>query len=337
MPLKRNVEQDSLTPGTPPSASASTSAIAGQGPAIAAPGQAPAQPLDLSRKDKKRIQFESKVAKIKSSFTKDKDSHYRDRLTLLQTDLTTLHQGNNLEFLRKLRDLEEDRDLELVRLRLYEEYRVYRSGLEFQEDIEKTKAEHERMIKLCKEMLYESLQKTIKKLQEERLLLDVANAQSYSMDYSRGKFQKQTRSYTQNSSNNTFSAWDSSPNDVSQTESGNETGGNATDRRSLRRRAATNQNHAQNQNQLQTQTQTQGPGGKPQGNSDSELMQYLSDSSELQALLFGGKEKEKKMGRGHQRLSTKSAPVLQSLTQDEVTDDISLIRKLTGQPPAPFR
>lgn len=324
MPLKRNVEQASLTPGTPPSASASTSAIASQGPG---------QGLDLSRKDKKRIQFESKVAKIKSSFTKDKDSHYRDRLTFLQTDLTTLHQGNNLEFLRKLRDLEEDRDLELVRLRLYEEYRVYRSGLEFQEDIEKTKAEHERMIKLCKEMLYESLQKTIKKLQEERLLLDVANAQSYSMDYSRGKFQKQTRSYTQNSSNNTFSAWDSSPNDVSQTESGNETGGNATDRRSLRRRAATNQNHAQNQLQNQTAQGT----GKPQGNSDSELMQYLSDSSELQALLFGGKEKEKKMGRGHQRLSTKSAPVLQSLTQDEVTDDISLIRKLTGQPPAPFR
>ncbi|KAL2707996.1 Transcriptional regulatory protein SDS3 [Kluyveromyces marxianus] len=330
MPVKRNVEQASLTPGTPPSASAS-----GSTSAIASQGQGPGQGLDLSRKDKKRIQFESKVAKIKSSFTKDKDSHYRDRLTLLQTDLTTLHQGNNLEFLRKLRDLEEDRDLELVRLRLYEEYRVYRSGLEFQEDIEKTKAEHERMIKLCKEMLYESLQKTIKKLQEERLLLDVANAQSYSMDYSRGKFQKQTRSYTQNSSNNTFSAWDSSPNDVSQTESGNETGGNATDRRSLRRRAATNQNHAQNQ--LQNQNQTIQGTGKPQGNSDSELMQYLSDSSELQALLFGGKEKEKKMGRGHQRLSTKSAPVLQSLTQDEVTDDISLIRKLTGQPPAPFR
>lgn len=287
---------------------------------------------DLSRKDKKRLQFEGKVGKIRTSFAKDKDVHYRDRLTLLQTDLTTLHQGNNPEFLRKLRDLEEDRDLELVRLRLFEEYRIYRSKVEFQEDIEKAKQEHERMIKLCKEMLYESLQKTIKKLQEERLLLDVANTQSYSMDYSRGKFQKQTRSSTQNSAN--FSAWDSSPNDVSQTESGNETG-NTTDRRSLRRRAATNQNRAQTPANI---TPANGSGKSSNTNSDAELMQYLSDSSELQALLFGKeKEKEKKMGRGHQRLSTKSAPILQSLTPDEVTDDISLIRKLTGQVPAPFK
>ncbi|CDO94580.1 unnamed protein product [Kluyveromyces dobzhanskii CBS 2104] len=286
---------------------------------------------DLSRKDKKRLQFEGKVGKIRTSFAKDKDVHYRDRLTLLQTDLTTLHQGNNPEFLRKLRDLEEDRDLELVRLRLHEEYRIYRSRLEFQEDIEKAKQEHEKMIKLFKEMLYESLQKTIKKLQEERLLLDVANTQSYSMDYSRGKFQKQTRSSTQNTAN--FSAWDSSPNDVSQTESGNETG-NTTDRRSLRRRAATNQNRAQTP---ANSTPANGSGKTSNTNSDAELMQYLSDSSELQALLFGEKEKEKKLGRGHQRLSTKSAPILQSLSSEEVTDDISLIRKLTGQVPAPFK
>lgn len=312
-----NKRSQPVKPGTP-----------GAGHSSAVPQQ------DLSRKDKKRLQFEGKVSKIKSSFAKDKDVHYRDRLTLLQTDLTTLHQGNNADFLRKLRDLEEDRDLELVRLRLYEEYRVYRSKLEFQEDIEKTKQDHEKMIKLCKEMLYDSLQKKIKKLQEERLLMDVANTHSYSMDYSRGKFQKQTRSSTQNSNN--FSNWDSSPNDVSQTESGNETG-NATDRRSLRRRAATNQNKEQ---PLDNNGNASGTGmsGKSSSNtSDAELMQYLSDSSELQALLFGEKEKEKKKGRGHQRLSTKSAPVLQSLSQEEVTDDISVIRKLTGQPQAPFK
>lgn len=298
------------------------------GVAIATGGQ------EVSRKDKKRMQFEAKVSKIKTSFEKDRDRHYRDRLTLLQNDLTTLHQGNNREFLRSLRDLEEIRDLELVQLRLFEEYRVHRSGLEFQEDIEKTKQDHEKMIKLCKEMLYDSLQKKIKKLQEERLLMDVANSHSYSMDYSRGKYQKQTRSSTHNST--TLSNWDSSPNDLSQTESGNETG-NATDRRSLRRRAATNQNKEQTPTANGDLSGSVPYGRSSTNSSETELMQYLSDSSELQTLLFGEKEKEKKKGRGYQRLSTKSAPVLQSLSTEEVTDDISLIRRLTNQPPAPFK
>lgn len=296
----------------------------------------------VSRKDKRRHNFESKVSKIGQNFGLEKDGHYRDRLTSLQTNLTTLHQGNNALFIRKLRDLEEQRDLELVRLRLFEEYRVTRASIEFQEDIEKTKEEHEKLIKLCKEKLYESLERKIKKLQEERLLMDVANAHSYAMDYSRTKFQKNTRSTT-------ASAWDSSSNefgkDFSANESATDTG---TERRSLRRRAATaavtsrtmneeSEYQSGRESSVQLSSNSKVVNNNGHGASDSDFLQYISDSTDLHALLFGEKEPEKKKTRSTQRYSTKSAPPLQSLKPEEVTEDIALIRSLTGLPPAPFK
>lgn len=153
---------------------------------------------EISRKDKRRYNLENKVNKIHSSFLKDKDIYYKDRLTSLQTDLTSLHQGSNSLYQRKLRDLQEDRDFELVKLRLYEEYRVSRSSIEFQEDIDKAKESHEKLVKLCKEKLYSKIEAQIKKLKEEKMLMDVANIHSYSMDYSRPFYQKNTRSHTNN-------------------------------------------------------------------------------------------------------------------------------------------
>ncbi|CAR25537.1 hypothetical protein ZYGR_0A01010 [Zygosaccharomyces rouxii] len=323
---------------------------------------------DVSRKDKRRHNIESKVGKIYQTFVLDKDSYYKDRLTALQTDLTTLHQGNNKSYLRTLRDYEEERDLELVRLRLFEEYRVSRSGVEFQEDIEKAKVEHERLVKLCKEKLYENIQHKIKMLQEDRLLMDVANAHSYAIDYYRGKYQKHTRSHGAN-------GWESSSNEVggagtgrgdSANESATDTG---TERRSLRRRAATKgapatsrlASHAEesdfqtNYSSAQGGTNNQNAGGggpisalKSQDarstdvNSDSEFMQDISDHAELYALLFGEKEQdnrtsERRKHRTSQRYTAKSAPPLPSLNQDEVSEDIAMIRQMTDQPPAPFK
>ncbi|SCV00842.1 LAME_0G12354g1_1 [Lachancea meyersii CBS 8951] len=288
---------------------------------------------NISRKDKRRHNFESRVNKIVRSFSVDKDAHYRDRLTTLQTTLTTLHQGNSSQFLRQLRDLEEERDLELVSLRLFEEYRVDRSRIEFQEDLEKTKAEHEKIIKLCKEKLYESLESKMKKLQEERLLMDVANAHSYSMDYSRSKFQKTTRSAT-------ATAWDSSPNEFGKEASANESATDTgTERRSLRRRLATTATSRamSDEPDLTSAKESPAPPNYASESSDSLFLQGLSDSSELHVLLFGDKEREKKKTRGTNRLSTKAAPPLSSLKPEEVTEDIALIRTLSGQPPAPFK
>ncbi|AQZ10361.1 SDS3 (YIL084C) [Zygosaccharomyces parabailii] len=312
---------------------------------------------ELSRKDKRRHNIESKVGKIYHTFVLDKDFHYKERLTALQTDLTTLHQGNNRSYLRALRDYEEARDLELVRLRLFEEYRVSRSGVEFQEDIEKAKQEHEKLVKLCKEKLYESIQHNIKMLQEDRLLMDVANAHSYAIDYYRGKYQKHTRSHT-------ASGWESSSNELggrgdSPNESATDT---ATERRSLRRRAATKgasgasrlASHAE-ESDFQANSSAQGHvgGTRPVAalkgqdarldvSSDSEFLQDISDHAELYALLFGEKgadsrTTDRRKHRTSQRYTAKSAPPLPSLNPEEVTDDIAVIRQLTNQPPAPFK
>lgn len=316
----------------------------------------------MSRKDKRRHNIESKVAKIQHGFASDKDIHYKNRLTALQTNLTTLHQGNNKSYLRQLRDIEEARDLELVRLRLFEEYRVSRSSIEFQEDIETARQEHEKLVKLCKERLYETIEQKIKQLQEERLLMDVANAHSYAMDYNRTKYQKYTRSHT-------ASGWESSSNELgrdSPNESATDTG---NERRFLRKRPATKVANASSrlanavdESDFQTNssatalaltngnangnangyTRQSTHDSKADGNSDAELLQSISDYGDLHALLFGEKDpdtknNDKKKHRTSQRYTAKAAPPLESLKPDEVTEDIAFIRHLTGQPPAPFK
>lgn len=314
--------------------------------------------LTVSRKDKRRHNIETKVSKIYHNFILDKDSHYKNRLTSLQTDLTTLHQGNNKAYIRKVRDLEEARDLELVRLRLYEEYRVSRSSIEFQEDIESAKAEHEKLVKLCKEKLYESIEQKIKQLQEDRLLMDVANTHSYAMDYTRTKFQKYTRSHT-------ASGWESSSNELgreSQNESATDTG---NERRFLRKRVGvkgvngssrlgknadesdfqtnSSSNVVTNLNgKISTLSRQTNNEPRTDVNSDTDFLQSISDSGNLHTLLFGEKESEskandKKKHRTSQRYTAKAAPPLQSLKPDEVKDDIAFIRQLTSQPPAPFK
>lgn len=296
------------------------------------------------------------MGKIQQSFVLDKDVHYKSRLTALQTNLTTLHQGNNRSYLRKLRDLEEARDLELVRLRLFEEYRVSRSSIEFQEDIETARQEHEKLVKLCKEKLYETIEQKIKQLQEDRLLMDVANVHSYAMDYNRTKYQKYTRSHT-------TSGWESSSNEIardSPSESATDTG---TERRSLRKRTATKgangpsrlanpieESDFQTNSSPSTVPLTNGNGYSRQpttemrtdANSDADLFQNVSDYGDLHALLFGEKDpdskaNDKKKHRTSQRYTAKAAPPLQSLNPEEVTEDIAFIRHLSGQPPAPFK
>ncbi|CCK68198.1 Sds3p KNAG_0A05320 [Huiozyma naganishii CBS 8797] len=354
---------------------------------------------DTSRKDKRRYNLENRVSKITSSFFQEKDLHYKDRLTSLQTSLTTLHQGTNPLYLRNLHDIEEERDLELVRLRLYEEYRVYRSGIEFQEDIEKAKQDHEKLVKLCKERLYFKVEQKIKKLQEERLLMDVANMHSYSMDYSRPLiYQKNTRSHTANNNG----VWESSSNELNKDAgfgSATDTA-TGTERRSLRRRlhmqegnkSGTDMDNAGTNGGYYSSTvnggvatgdytedsdsrarySTAGNGGTGSGSgnrgranagakgsksklagqngdtqSDTEFLQGISDHADLQTLLFGEKEAKsssssangggKKKHRINPRYSTKPAPPLTSLTMDEVTEDIAVIKQLTNQPPGPFK
>lgn len=284
---------------------------------------------DTMRKNKRRFNLENKVKKISTNFLKDKDIHYKNKLTSLQTDLTTLHQGTNSTFLRGLHDLEEERDMELIRLRLFEEYRVSRSSIEFQEDIEKAKSDHEKLIQLCKEKLYFNIEQKIKKLQEEKLLMDVANIHSYSMDYSRPLiYQKNTRSHTVSGNNN---GWGSSSNEFTTNDSATDMG---NERRSLRRRIMTKEgnkstndlelkgnnsdatdesdfktsyysasgtNISKNRTSKKHSSNNNNNGNnninnnntKSDINSDAEFLKEISDYADLQQLLFGEKEESK--------------------------------------------
>lgn len=117
--------------------------------------------------------------KLELTLINDKDNFYRGLLHNLQTSLATLQQGNNDEFLQKKGELEESRDYELTKLRLWEEYQVKRIDHEYKEDIAKAKENHDRIIKLIKEKLYDKLQIQIKQLKEDKLLLNLVNANSW--------------------------------------------------------------------------------------------------------------------------------------------------------------
>ncbi|CUM67501.1 uncharacterized protein PRCAT00005200001 [Priceomyces carsonii] len=121
----------------------------------------------------------SRLDKLEIAFFNDRDSFYRASLHNLQNALATLQQGTNEDFLEKKQDLEEQRDYELTRLRLWEEYRVKRIDEEYREDLGKAKENHDKMIKLIKEKLYDKLQKQIKQLKEDKLLLNLVNANSW--------------------------------------------------------------------------------------------------------------------------------------------------------------
>ncbi|RCK58796.1 Transcriptional regulatory protein SDS3 [Candida viswanathii] len=138
-----------------------------------------ALPATLSKRDKKRSNIAGRLNKLELTFRNDRDIFYRNLLHELQNKLATLQQGTNEEFLgRKIR-LEEVRDYELTKLRLWEEYQVKRIESEYQEDLDRAKEQHDKMIKLIKEKLYDKLQQQIKHLKEDKFLVNLVNGRSW--------------------------------------------------------------------------------------------------------------------------------------------------------------
>ncbi|RLV91031.1 Transcriptional regulatory protein SDS3 [Spathaspora sp. JA1] len=133
----------------------------------------------LTKRDKKRQQISSRLNKLELTFRNDRDIFYRNSLHELQTKLATLQQGNNEEFMNHRINLEEVRDYELTKLRLWEEYQVKRIEIEYNEDIARAKDNHDKMIKLIKEKLYDKLEVQIKQLKEDKMLLNLVNGNSW--------------------------------------------------------------------------------------------------------------------------------------------------------------
>lgn len=121
--------------------------------------------------------------KLELTFRNDRDIFYRNLLHELQTKLATLQQGTNQEYVAKKIQMEEVRDYELTKLRLWEEYQVKRIETEYNEDLAKAKENHDKMIKLIKEKLYDKLEKQIKQLKEDKMLLNLVNGNLWNVSH----------------------------------------------------------------------------------------------------------------------------------------------------------
>ncbi len=135
--------------------------------------------VGLSKREKRRQQISSRLNKVEVTFHNDRDNIYKLLLQKLQNTLATLQQGTNEEYTERKTDLEEVRDYELTRLRLWEEYQVKRIETEYNEDISKAKTNHDKMIRLIKEKLYDKLGRQVKQLKDDKLLLNLVNANSW--------------------------------------------------------------------------------------------------------------------------------------------------------------
>lgn len=130
----------------------------------------------LTKRARRRMQMQTKFAKLNQQFVADKDVHYRDSLIQLQYKLSTLQSGENPEHLEKIRDLEEWRDCELIRLRLAEEYQVEFLNKSFKQEYDETVANTTEIVNMVKNKLQESLINKIKQLKEDKALIDIVTS-----------------------------------------------------------------------------------------------------------------------------------------------------------------
>lgn len=130
----------------------------------------------VNKKDKRRHQIGARLSKLETTFGEDNGGFYRTVLHNLLTSLAAIQQGSDAEFLAKSSKLEQERDYELTRLRLWEEYQVKRVETEYKVDIVQAKETYDMMVKLLKEKFYDKLQRQVKQLKEDKLLLNLINA-----------------------------------------------------------------------------------------------------------------------------------------------------------------
>lgn len=259
-----------------------------------------------NKKDKKRATILSKLYKLEESFSVDRDYYYRGMLQALQQKLMTAHAGTNEEMKKKYMDLEEERDYELVRLRLWEEYQADRAEKEFQEAVEKANKEHDEMVKVVKERLYASLEKQIKQLKEDKVLLDMANSHSYNMDTAID-LHKNTRSQQ------------------SLKESSISTMGYGSDRTRAHRRRHDYTSQAEDTNASANEsgnTSAAGGGRRKKTRYSSAEESWLSDG-DLSSLLFGDRK-----DKPSTRHSNKSYQPPNSLKNEEISEDLNFLRGL---------
>ncbi|QPG75370.1 hypothetical protein FOA43_002723 [Brettanomyces nanus] len=132
----------------------------------------------MTKKDRRRLQIQGKIQRLEQQFEADKDYHYRDALIQLQYKLSSLHSGDNPQYIQKVRDFEEQRDADLLRLRLAEEYQVQSINKQFKEDYDKASKETEDIVQTVKRKLEDRIVSKICQLKEDKALIDIATSSS---------------------------------------------------------------------------------------------------------------------------------------------------------------
>lgn len=250
------------------------------------------------RPSKRQHAIHARLGKLDEAFRVSKDHYYRHALQQLQSKLSTIHQGTNEQLQETIKDVEEARDYELVELALWEKFQIQRAEFEFESDIRKANDEHDEMVKLVKEKLYANLERQIKQLKEDKVLLDMANSHSYSMESTLHDLHKNTRSTTKEL-------------------------GYLSDRRSgLRRRNDYTSNAEDSVNDSGNNSSTRRR--KKQINHQYQSSNDETDTgADLSSILFA--PKNEKVNTRH---SSKSYAAPPGLKNEEVNDDLLLLRRL---------
>lgn len=134
--------------------------------------------MTMSKKDKKKIQIKSKIDRLEQQFKTDKDYYYRDALIQLQYKLSSLHSSSDPQYLQNVRDFEEQRDAELLRLRLAEEYQVQFINKQFKEDYDRISEDTKKIVQMVKQKLQNRVISRIRQLKEDKALIDIATSSS---------------------------------------------------------------------------------------------------------------------------------------------------------------
>lgn len=272
-------------------------------------------------------------------FIADKDVHYRDSLIQLQYKLSSLHSGENAENMQKVRDLEEWRDAELVRLRLAEEYQVRFINESFKHEYEQTVENTKAIVEMVKTKLQEGLVNKIKQLKEDKALIDiVTSSKSVSVHAS-----SRSRSSLNHDANGGYST-DGNGNNGNG--NGNTSGFDTNssfffsgERRSRRKRhhesSVLHDSNLTNSNDDSYDSSTAGGSNsrkknKSNGNASSateDSNKILTENPVLNEFLYGSKGvvRKDKVNMKHPSKGTQHCPPLKA---EEINEDLTFLRNL---------
>ncbi|ODQ45817.1 hypothetical protein PICMEDRAFT_73314 [Pichia membranifaciens NRRL Y-2026] len=301
--------------------------------------QSPQQQQHLTKRARRRLQIQSKLAKMDQQFVADKDVHYRDSLIQLQYKLSSLHSGENAENMQKVRDLEEWRDAELLRLRLAEEYQVRFINESFKHEYEQTVENTKSIVEMVKTKLQEGLISKIKQLKEDKALIDiVTSSKSVGVHTS-----SRSRSSLNHDANGGYST-DGTGATATATANGNTSGFDTNssfffsgERRSRRKRhhesSVLHDSNLTNSNDdsydsstaagSSTRKKNKGNGNASSATEDSNKI--LTENPVLNEFLYGSKSvaRKDKVNMKHPSKGTQHCPPLKP---EEINEDLSFLR-----------